>query len=231
MCCKVVKFGPLTNKHFIFQDGCLSLEEFLTAMHLVVLKRNTIELPETLPPVLRPAYLKQRLTKRNKLMILQPPVTNPNKDLYNGKDQAVTPSNLEESGNERLLTDEVDATISASTKKSLKSVSSEAGNKSEDSVSVISSPGRPAPVNFDFHRPDARRDPTIVQPVAVRLSPDSPVVQSSDLDEEEDQLHSRHHHHPRRKASRGEVGYEKLWNAAGKDDHEDDEENDKVHPG
>jgi len=101
----------------------------------------------------------------------------------------------------------------------------------EDSVSVISSPGRPAPVNFDFHRPDARRDPTIVQPVAVRLSPDSPVVQSSDLDEEEDQLHSRHHHHPRRKASRGEVGYEKLWNAAGKDDHEDDEENDKVHPG
>ena len=121
------------------------------------------------------------------------------------------------------MTDEVDAT----TKKSLKSE-----EKSEDSVSVISSPGRPAPVNFDFHRPDARRDPTIVQPVAVRLSPDSPVVQSSDLDEEEDQL-PRHHHHPRRKASRGEVGYEKLWNAAGKDDQEDDddEENDKLHPG
>ena len=77
--------------------------------------------------------------------------------------------------------------------------------------------GRPAPVNFDFHRQDTlRRDPTIVQPVAVRLSPESPVVQSSDLDEDEDA------HRGRRKVSRGEVGYEKLWNAAGRDDHEDD---------
>ena len=30
--------------------------------------------------------------------------------------------------------------------------------------SVLSSPGgRPTPVNFDFHRPDAKRDPHIVQ--------------------------------------------------------------------
>lgn len=198
----------------MLQDGCLSLEEFLTAMHLVVLKRNSIELPETLPPVLRPAYLKQRLTKRNKLMILQPPVTNPNKDLYNGNDP-VTPSN--EESNERLL-DEVD------NKKSSASAHHTSEVKSEDSASVISSPGRPAPVNFDFHRPDTlRRDPTIVQPVAVRLSPDSPVVQSSDLDEEDEQ--PRHH---RRKVSKGEVGYEKLWNA-GKDDQEDDDE-DKERP-
>ena len=185
-------------------------------MHLVVLKRNNIELPETLPPVLRPSYLKQRLTKRNKLMILQPPVTNPNKDLYNGNDP-VTPSN--EESNERLLTDEVDEATNSKTNKD----GSGAKSSDQDSVSVISSPGRPAPVNFDFHRPDARRDPTIVQPVAVRLSPDSPVVQSSDLDEEDD---LRLHNH-RRKASRGEVGYEKLWNA-GKDDQEDDEEQDKI---
>ena len=150
-------------------------------MHLVVLKRNSIELPETLPPVLRPAYLKQRLTKRNKLMILQPPVTNPNKDLYNGNDP-VTPSN--EESNERLL-DEVD------TKKSSTSKTETEAKSEADTASVISSPGRPAPVNFDFQRPDQRRDPTIVQPVAVRLSPDSPVVQSSDLDEDED--HPRHH--------------------------------------
>ena len=86
-------------------------------------------------------------------------------------------------------------------------------------------PGRPQPVNFDFHRQDTlRRDPTIVQPVAVRLSPDSPVLQSSDLDEDEDA------HRGRRKVSRGEVGYEKLWNAAGREDN-DDELDDKSHPG
>ena len=73
----------------VSQDGCLSLEEFLTAMHLVVLKRNSIDLPDNLPPVLRPAYLKQRIAKsssNSKLitLVLAPPVTNPNKDLYNG---------------------------------------------------------------------------------------------------------------------------------------------------
>ena len=99
------------------QDGCLSLEEFLTAMHLVVLKRNNIDLPETLPPVLRPAYLKQRLSKSSKLMVLKPPLTNPNKDLYNGgaKDQVTgsNPVNLEESS-ERLISatsDEVDQSV------------------------------------------------------------------------------------------------------------------------
>ncbi|XP_064628235.1 ralBP1-associated Eps domain-containing protein 1-like isoform X9 [Lineus longissimus] len=36
------------------KDGALSLEEFCTAMHLVVLRRNEIELPEKLPPSLMP---------------------------------------------------------------------------------------------------------------------------------------------------------------------------------
>uniref|UniRef100_T1J1T0 RalBP1-associated Eps domain-containing protein 1 n=1 Tax=Strigamia maritima TaxID=126957 RepID=T1J1T0_STRMM len=36
------------------KDGALSLEEFYTAMHLVVLRRNNIELPSVLPPSLVP---------------------------------------------------------------------------------------------------------------------------------------------------------------------------------
>lgn len=36
------------------RDGALSLDEFCTAMHLVVLRRNDIELPDTLPPILQP---------------------------------------------------------------------------------------------------------------------------------------------------------------------------------
>lgn len=35
-------------------DGFLSLEEFVVAMHLVVLRRNDVELPEHLPPALMP---------------------------------------------------------------------------------------------------------------------------------------------------------------------------------
>ena len=36
------------------KDGALSLDEFNTAMHLVVLRKNNIDLPETLPPCLVP---------------------------------------------------------------------------------------------------------------------------------------------------------------------------------
>ena len=36
------------------RDGALSLEEFCTAMHLVVLRRNDIDLPNSLPPSLMP---------------------------------------------------------------------------------------------------------------------------------------------------------------------------------
>lgn len=45
----------------VTMDGCLSLEEFLTAMHLVVLRRNNITLPDSLPTCLRPAFLKVKL--------------------------------------------------------------------------------------------------------------------------------------------------------------------------
>ncbi|KAF5291399.1 hypothetical protein FQR65_LT01709 [Abscondita terminalis] len=38
----------------VTKDGALSLREFLTAMHLVVLRRNHIELPEVLPVQLQP---------------------------------------------------------------------------------------------------------------------------------------------------------------------------------
>lgn len=38
----------------VTKDGALSLQEFNTAMHLVVLRRNHIELPDVLPPNLVP---------------------------------------------------------------------------------------------------------------------------------------------------------------------------------
>jgi len=56
----------------VTKDGCLSLEEFLTAMHLVVLRRNEIPLPEELPVCLRPSNLRHSVIDRH------------NKDLYSG---------------------------------------------------------------------------------------------------------------------------------------------------
>jgi hypothetical protein len=182
-------------------------------MHLVVLKRNEIDLPETLPPVLMPPYLKTRMAKNSsRKMVIKPTVANHNKDLYNG----ATPSN--EESNERLISahdhDEVDKNDDK------KQTASEVAETASETASIVSSPGRPQPVNFDFHTQNTlRRDPSIVQPVAVRLSPDSPILQSSDLEDEEQE--------PRRgrtKASRAEVGYEKLWNAGGKDYDQDDED-------
>jgi hypothetical protein len=40
----------------VTKDGALSLDEFNTAMHLVVLRRNNIDLPDTLPPSLVPPH-------------------------------------------------------------------------------------------------------------------------------------------------------------------------------
>ena len=56
------------------KDGCLSLEEFLTAMHLVVLRRNEIGLPEELPSCLQPSHLRLSVLDRH------------NKDLYTAGD-------------------------------------------------------------------------------------------------------------------------------------------------
>ena len=50
----------------VTMDGCLSLEEFLTAMHLVVLRRNNITLPDSLPTCLRPTFLKVKLENSHK---------------------------------------------------------------------------------------------------------------------------------------------------------------------
>ena len=44
----------------------------------------------------------------------------------------------------------------------------------------ISSPGRPAPVKFDFNAASVATDPSIACPRPLRLSPDSPYLHSTD---------------------------------------------------
>jgi hypothetical protein len=134
----------------VTKDGCLSLEEFLTAMHLVVLRRNDIPLPDQLPLCLQPASLKQGVIDRH------------GKDLYGGGKQS--PSLLgdcvDSGGRGDEGGGEADAALSPQ--------------------SVLSSPGGQKPVKFDFKAVSAATDPSLACPVPFRPSPDSPYLQSSD---------------------------------------------------
>ncbi|XP_023023011.2 RALBP1 associated Eps domain containing [Leptinotarsa decemlineata] len=127
----------------VTKDGALSLQEFNTAMHLVVLRRNHIELPEVLPPSLAPG---------NETPVSGSPETEP--------------------------------ILSPQTKDTAKE-----WTKFIDSpTSSVSSPG-PKPVNFDFQKVTLDKDPKILHPVPLRLTPEVSNAQIEDQTDSID-LHS-----------------------------------------
>ncbi|KAJ8946784.1 hypothetical protein NQ314_008767 [Rhamnusium bicolor] len=127
----------------VTKDGALSLQEFNTAMHLVVLRRNHIELPDVLPPTLLPGS--------------ETPVS-------------VSP--------------ETEPILSPQTKDTAKE-----WTKFVDSpTSSVSSPG-PKPVNFDFQKVTLDKDPKILHPVPLRLTPEVSNNQTEDQSDNID-LHS-----------------------------------------
>ena len=80
-----------------------------------------------------------------------------NKDLYEA-------ASCEETANERLIDDSEGQTLQQQQQQPLQQQPSVPIASESETGSVLSSPGgRPTPVNFDFHRPDAKRDPHIVQ--------------------------------------------------------------------
>lgn len=125
-------------------------------MHLVVLRRNDITLPDELPLCLKPSNLKDKIIDRHN-----------NKDLYDGNPRPLL------DGTE---TDSLDFSLPNDTIKVLDT------DSAVSPESLLSSPGRPKPVKFDFNAVDASKDPNIACPVPLRLSPDSPLLQSSEED-------------------------------------------------
>ncbi|CAH0564170.1 unnamed protein product [Brassicogethes aeneus] len=118
----------------VTKDGALSLQEFNTAMHLVVLRRYHIDLPDVLPPSLIP-------------------------------------------GNETPLSvsPETEPILSPQTKDTAKE-----WTKFVDSpTSSVSSPG-PKPVNFDFQKVTLDKDPKLVHPKPLRLTPEVQTGQAED---------------------------------------------------
>lgn len=55
----------------VTRDGALNLAEFTAAMHLVVLRRNNIPVPASLPPCLTPSLLQHSLFSANASGVLQ----------------------------------------------------------------------------------------------------------------------------------------------------------------
>ncbi|XP_068081339.1 ralBP1-associated Eps domain-containing protein 1 [Anabrus simplex] len=132
----------------VTKDGALSLDEFNTAMHLVVLRRNNIDLPESLPPSLVPP-------------VQPPPPTAP--PVPAAVVAPVEPPSREESP----------PSLSPPTGEPSSPPRSKEWTKFVDSpTSSVSSPG-PKPVNFDFHKSAVEQDPKILHPVPLRVTPES----------------------------------------------------------
>ncbi|OAD56273.1 RalBP1-associated Eps domain-containing protein 1 [Eufriesea mexicana] len=120
----------------ITRDGALSIQEFFVAMHLVVLRRNYVPLPDVLPPSLLIPLLKQKTGPPP-----VPPTTTTQK----------TPPNTTGTRERN--------------KEWTKFVDSPTGTSSS-----LTSPGLQL-VNFDFQKSSVEKDPKILHPVPLRLTP------------------------------------------------------------
>ena len=129
----------------ITRDGALSLEEFFVAMHLVVLRRNRVPLPDFLPPPLLIPLLKQKTGPPPPPV---PPVATAQKDPPNS-------TGTQEKNKEWT-----------------KFVDSPTGTSSS-----LTSPGLQL-VNFDFQKSAVERDPKILHPVPLRVTPEAAILAS-----------------------------------------------------
>ncbi|XP_014481916.1 PREDICTED: ralBP1-associated Eps domain-containing protein 1 [Dinoponera quadriceps] len=129
----------------VTRDGALSLQEFYVAMHLVVLRRNHVPLPDVLPPSLSIPLAVQTATAAQ-----IPP--------------AATKSSPP-------------ATSGASTREKNKEWTKFVDSPTGGTSSSVTSPGLQL-VNFDFQKSAVERDPKILHPVPLRLTPEAAILAS-----------------------------------------------------
>ena len=165
------------------KDGALSLNEFCTAMHLVVLRRNKIPLPKHLPPPL--------LDPLGQVTESAPPPPPP--PATTATSVAVTvPTTLalsvEEPKELPPVSSVTAAAVHAPSSKAASHSSAVDGTTTaaqhwtkfvDSPTGSVASPG-PQPVNFDFKRAQVEQDPRILHPVALRLTPESQLHQQND---------------------------------------------------
>ncbi|XP_046406258.1 ralBP1-associated Eps domain-containing protein 1, partial [Ischnura elegans] len=158
----------------VSKDGALSLGEFHTAMHLVVLRRNKIELPDSLPPSLVP------LPSLSLASSMVPPPSAPHHINAPATAQQPHPKAV---GPQTGHHEESPPSLSPPGGDSSSTPQSKEWTKFVDSpTSSVSSPG-PKPVNFDFHKAAVEQDPKILHPVPLRITPDLQALPSGNDEE------------------------------------------------
>ncbi|XP_050697135.1 ralBP1-associated Eps domain-containing protein 2-like isoform X2 [Eriocheir sinensis] len=151
----------------VTRDGALSLQEFFTAMHLVVLRRNNIELPETLPPSLYPMLLRKSSSSGVE---------------GGGNSGASGNSSVVPGGGGGAAAEGGEAGGAKATPDPLSPSRNKEWTKFVDSpTSTLSSPGL-KPVNFDFQKSAVEQDPKILHPKAVRLTPESKRLEVAEVE-------------------------------------------------
>lgn len=155
----------------INKDGLLTLEEFSIAMHLIVLRRNNIPVPETLPTCLVP-----RVDSRFSQRAITTDLVDLGADMFGSG----TSADFNFAPKEATDLYEAKPTVKSDERKpslTPPKLDSQANNREwtkfvDSPTSSVSSPG-PKPVNFDFQRAAVERDPKIFHPVAMRVTPDA----------------------------------------------------------
>lgn len=162
----------------IDKDGALTLNEFCIAMHLVVLRRNHVDLPTQLPPSLVPlgspsseiiqasALTSSKSNDLNDLIAdcdQQYPSLSPKQhiDLIQSKAKSaetLSPQNKQWTKFNDSPTHQIVVTAAVSPP----------SNSSSAGIQTLA--------NFDFNAASIVRDPKILHPVAVRLSPDGQTI-------------------------------------------------------
>ncbi|XP_028162085.1 ralBP1-associated Eps domain-containing protein 1 isoform X7 [Ostrinia furnacalis] len=150
----------------ITKDGMLTLEEFSIAMHLIVLRRNNIPVPDTLPACLIP-----QVDSRFSQTALTTDLVDLGSDMFSSGSSA--DFSFVHKTEPEAKKPEPDRPPSLSPPKPEPQLNNKEWTKFVDSpTSSVSSPG-PKPVNFDFHKSAVERDPKIFHPVALRVTPDA----------------------------------------------------------
>ena len=146
--------------------------------------RNEIPLPDQLPICLRPTNLRHSVIDRHNKVVTQSASHQTSQDSHSGplrwweSPGAFTPGG-ETSRREHNGEGEGLVVIPGNSSTDIRCVQ---GSASADlsPESHISSPGRPRPVKFDFNAASVAGDPSIACPKPLRLSPDSPLLHTSD---------------------------------------------------
>lgn len=143
-------------------------------MHLIVLRRNNVPVPEALPSALVP-----RVDSRYSTQAVTTDLVDLGADMFSSgtsadfnfapKTEPIDPYDATKA----IPKKPEERQPSLTPPKTEAQVNNKEWTKFVDSpTSSVSSPG-PKPVNFDFHKSAVERDPKIFHPVAVRVTPDN----------------------------------------------------------